>query len=148
MIRTLLKQLLCSLDSIPRELEKVYDDCSCSLKNPDKGFLTSQLISVAEKYPTVFIVLDALDECSKETFEDVITLIHRLKNSGIKVFCTFRPVFPDLGNRLSVLDIHTISAHEEDVRNYLLIQLSKKGRYNKNLTQKIIDRLAQGAEGK
>jgi len=92
--------------------------------------------------------LDALDECSKETFGDVITLIPQLKDSGIKMFCTFRSIFTDLGNQLGVPDIHTISAHEEDVRNYLLIQLSKKGRYNKNLTQKIIDRLAQGAEGK
>jgi hypothetical protein len=147
-VRTLLKQLLFSVDLIPRELENVYDERCSRLKSPDNEFLISQLLSTATKISNVFIMLDALDECSNETLEDMITLIHRFKHSGIKVLCTFRPILINLRDRLAVSDIYDISAHEEDVRNYLSIRLNKEWLHNKIFIPRIIDRLAQDVEGK
>lgn len=147
-IRTLLKQLLIPLDLVSRELETVYDESCSRLKSPPKEWLISQLLSVAAKFSIVFIMLDALDECSNETLEDAITLVHRFKDSGIKVFCTFRPIFINLGDRLGVSDIYTISAHDEDVKNYLSIRLNKEWRHNKGFISQIIDRLVVDAEGK
>jgi len=147
-VRTLLKQLLLPLDLISRELENVYDDCCSRSKRPDKEFLISQLLSTATRFSSVFFIFDALDECSKETLESMITLICEFKDSAIKMFCTFRPVFTNLANRLGVSDIYTISAQEEDVRNYLSRRLNKEWRHNKQFIPTIVDRLAQGAEGK
>lgn len=148
-MRTLLQQMLYSLDSIPPELEGVYDDC-CSHKKqaPDTAYFTRQLLSTAANFLSVYIILDALDECTSGTFEDTINLIRQFKDSGIKVFCTFRPILINLGNRLDISTIHSIGAHDEDIRNYLSIRLSKDWRHDKCFLEKIIDRLTEGAKGK
>ena len=93
-------------------------------------------------------MLDALDECSSGTLEDMLNLINRFKGFGIKVFCTFRPILNNIKDRLDVSKIHSIHAHDEDVRNYLSIRLNKEWRHNKRFLQQIIDRLAEDAAGK
>ena len=148
MVRTLLKQILVSLDWIPSNLERVYDDCCSRLKSPDKEFLLRQLLSTAANFSSVYILLDALDECSPGTLEETITLIRLFKESGFKVFCTFRPNLIDLGDRLDVPTIHSIGAHDEDIRNYLSIRLTNEWRHAKSFREQIIDRLAKNAEGK
>jgi len=92
--------------------------------------------------------VDALDECSSATREDTITLLQLFKDSGIKVFCTFRPNLIDLRDRFDVPTIHSISAHDEDLKNYLSIRLNTEWRHALCLREPIIDRLVQGAKGK
>ena len=130
-IRTVLKQLLLPLDWVPFSLETVYDDCHSHSRTPDRVVLVQQLLSVAAAFSSVYVMLDALDESSRGTLEDTITLINQFKNSGIKVFCTFRPILDALGDRLGVPIIHSISAYDADVRNYLSIRLNKEWRHNK-----------------
>ena len=93
-------------------------------------------------------MLDALDECTSATLADLIILICKLKGHGIKVFCTFRPNLIDLGERLDILTIQSIGAHDEDVRNYLSIRLNKEWRHAKSLQEKVMDPLVKGAHGK
>jgi len=93
-------------------------------------------------------MLDALDECSSATLEDTIALIHQFKNSRIKVFCTFRPILIDLRYRLDVPVIHVLGAHEEDIRNYLSIRLTREWRHDKRFLEKIMNRLVEGAKEK
>ena len=83
-IRTLLKQLLLCSDLIPPDLEKVYDECRSRQKSPKGPFFTQQLSSTAPHFSSVHILLDALDECSHETLEDVIALILQIKNPNVK----------------------------------------------------------------
>lgn len=135
------------MDLIPRDLESVYDECLSRLKSPEKSIFVRQLLSTAANFSSVYILLDALDECSSATLEDTITLIHRFKDTRIKVFCTFRPNLINLGDRFNV-PIHSIGAHDEDVRNYLSARLNREWHYNKGLVEQIIDRLTKGAKGK
>src|SRR5439155_21899649 len=116
-IRTLLNQLLLPSDLIPPDLEKVYDECRSRQKSPEGPFFTQQLLSTAASFASVHILLDALDECTSRTLEDVIALIHQLKDPHVKWFCTFRPILIDLGERLNIPTIHSIDAHDEDLRN-------------------------------
>lgn len=101
-------------------------------------------------FSSVYVMLDALDECNSETLEDTISLIHQFEKFGIKVFCTFRPIIDFQGvRRLEAQTIHSIEAHDKDVRNYLSIRLNKEWRHsNKRFLPKIIDQLAEGAKGK
>ena len=133
---------------IPRDLENVYDECRSRLRSPDNTFFVRQLLSTAANFTSIYIILDALDECSGATLEDTISLIRQFKNSGIKVFCTFRPILNNLRHRLDISTIYSMSAHDEDVRNYLSIRLNKEWRHNKCFLEQIIDRLTEGAEGK
>ena len=108
----------------------------------DNSYLSPRL------FLRVYIMLDALDECTSGTLEDTITLIRRFKDSGIKVFCTFRPILINLGDRLDVQTIHSIDAHDEDVRNYLSLRLNKEWLHDKCFLEQIIDRLIEGVKGK
>src|SRR5439155_5481631 len=101
-IRTLLNQLLLPSDLIPPDIEKVYDECRSRQKSPEGPFFTQQLFSTAASFASVHILLDALDECSSRTLEYLIVLIRTLKDHGVKVFCTFRPILNDLGERLNI----------------------------------------------
>lgn len=93
-------------------------------------------------------MLDALDECTHGTLEDIINLICQFQCAGIKVFCTSRPIFVDLRDRLNISTIHSIVAHEEDITNYLSRRLNKEWRHNGCFLEEIIDRLAGDAKGK
>ena len=146
-VRTLLKQLLLPSHLIARELEASYDAWSVHSKNPDRTIFSRQLLSAAATFSSVYIMLDALDECGSETLDDIVTLIRLLKDSGIKVFCTYRPHL-NLRKRLDTPTIHPIGAHDEDVRNYLSIRLNKEWRHHESFREQIIDRLAKGAEEK
>ena len=106
------------------------------------------MFSTAANFASVHILLDALDECSSRTLEYLIVLIRTLKDHGVKVFCTFRPILNDLGERLNILAIHSIDAHDEDLRNYLSIRLNKEWRHAKSLQEKVMDPLVKGAHGK
>ena len=147
-VRTLLKQLLLPSDLIPPDLEKVYDDCYSRQKVPEEGIFYRQLLSMATTFSSVYVMLDALDECSSGALEDLIVLIRKLKGHGLKVFCTFRPNLIDLGERLDIPSIQSIGAHDEDVRNYLSIRLNKEWRHDKSLGNEVIDPLVKGAHGK
>jgi hypothetical protein len=147
-VRALLKQLLLPLDSIPRDLEAAYYEYLSRLKTPDQAFFLRHLLSTAATFSSTYILLDALDECTRQTLDNVVTLIRQFQDVRIKIFCTFRPILVDLGAQLNISTIHTISAHDEDIRNYLSIRLNKEWRHNPRFMQQIIDRLAEGAEGK
>jgi hypothetical protein len=99
-------------------------------------------------FSLIYIMLDALDECASKTLEDTIGFICRIKDLGIKIFCTFRPILINLGERLSVQTIHSIDAHEEDIRNYLSLRLNNEWLHDKCVLEQIIDRLAEGAKRK
>ena len=145
-IRTILKQLLVQLDVIPRDLEAVHDDCCSHFKTPEEVTFIRQLASVAASFASVYIVLDALDECADATLEDLINFIQQMKDSHIKFFCTFRPSV--IKDQLSSSIIHSIHAHDDDVRNYLSIRLGKEWRHNRQLLPPIINTVATAAEGK
>ena len=147
-VRTLLNQLLLPSDLIPPNIEEVYDDCRSRRKMPDAGFFIQQLLSTAATFSSIYVMLDALDECSSGTLEYLIDLICTLKDHGVKVFCTFRPNLIDLGKRLDIPTIQSIHAHDEDIRNYLSIRLNKEWRHAKSLQEQVMDPLVKGAHGK
>ena len=136
------------MDIIAPDLESVYDDCCSRLKSPETTFFTRQMLSIAARFSSVYIMLDAFDECSRATLEDTIDLIHQFKDSRFKIFCTFRPILTDLGERLNISKIQLIRAQDEDVRKYLSTRLDNEWRHDKRFLSQIVDCLAKHAEGK
>jgi hypothetical protein len=146
--RIILKQLLLRSEFLPRELESAYDEwLSCS-KVPDKALWINLIFSVSASCGSVYVVLDALDECSPECLEEVTTLVRLSKESRIKVLCTSRPHLMNLNVQLDTPTIAPIIARDEDVTNYLCIRLKKEWRYAPRFREQIINRLTRGAEGK
>lgn len=146
-IRSLLKQILLPSKLIPRDIESIYEDFDIHHKHPDISIFTRQLLSISAKFSSIYIILDALDECSNETLNEILTFIQQFKNSGVRVFCTSRPHITNLGDNLET-SIVPIEADNEDVRNYLTIRVNQEWRHNEGFRARIIDQLTQGAKGK
>jgi hypothetical protein len=146
-IRTLLKQILLPSKLIPPDLKSAYDNFTAHHKYPDISIFTRQLLSISATLSSVYIILDALDECSSETLNDILSLVHQFKNYGVRVFCTSRPHITNLRDKLETPTI-LINANNEDIRNYLTIRVNKGWRHDKRFQGTIIDKLTQGAKGK
>jgi len=90
-VRTILKQVLLPLDMIPPNLEAIYDDCCSRLKSPEKALFIRPLLSAAGKFSSVYIMLDALDECTSGTLKIRLILFISLKIQGLKFFALSAP---------------------------------------------------------
>jgi hypothetical protein len=144
-VRILLKQFLCQSDSIPQSVENAYDEWSSRRKVPDEAIFSGQLIASLAKLPSAFVMLDALDECSEETLQKVISLIHQIKHSGVNVFCTSRTHLISLEKELDNPTMIRIEAQDDDVRKYLTKRLSEEKRFSR-IRGQILERLTDNIE--
>ena len=125
----LLKQILLHSDSIPHALENAYDEWCNRCKIPDEAIFSGQLIANFAAFPSAFVMLDALDECSEESIQSVIGLIRLIKTSGVNIFCTSRYHLINLEEQLENPTMIRIETRDEDVRMYLTSRLKKGGTF-------------------
>lgn len=123
----LLKQLLTQLADIPEELECLYDECTRADKKPDQSTLTQLLASVSQKFSTVYMIFDALDECSDSHQKDMSGLFAQLQQSSHRLLISFRSHLNKLGSTLFDIRIFQISANESDLKQYVTSRLEEKG---------------------
>jgi hypothetical protein len=95
-----------------------------------------------------FILFDALDECSRENFEDIIDLMGDLREAGVKLFCTSRLNTSEIRAQLGTPSLIEVKAHHEDVVRYLSARLSKEWKYDDEIKQELLNTLARKAFGK
>lgn len=65
-LASLLKQLLQSLQSVPKPLEELFERHRDQNTTPSLDDISGTLLSLIEPYPDVFFIVDALDECTDE----------------------------------------------------------------------------------
>ncbi|KAK2812205.1 hypothetical protein FQN50_001563 [Emmonsiellopsis sp. PD_5] len=118
----LLKQLVQQRQVVPKALEDLHQTHSRRGTRPSLEELSEALFSVIIEYSKVFIIIDALDECSninKDRDYLVEKLFELQRRADLSFFATSRFV-PDIerifhgrGTRMD------IRAHDEDVQKYL-----------------------------
>lgn len=134
---------------IPQGVEPAYDDFCSRSTVPSLSDFTKYFLSACKCYSSVFIILDALDECSQDTLDVVSSVICQLKECNIRVFATARPHLENsLQAQFNEPPVLQVEAHDDDVRNYLSAKLNKGWRYAGNFKERIIDAVAGGAKGK
>lgn len=108
--KSLLKQLSARCEGLDPQVVSAFSD-DTSLTTESSETLFSAALSRFEK---VFIVLDALDECSNEERRSIIKLLNRqmqLRGCCIKIFLTSRPEI-DLRHLLQSNLNHHINADD------------------------------------
>ncbi|KAK2750859.1 hypothetical protein FQN55_001430 [Onygenales sp. PD_40] len=122
LLASLLKQLVQQRQVVPKPLEDLHQTHSRRGTRPSLKQLSQALFSVIIEYSKVFIVIDALDECSnidKDRDYLVKELFELQRRADIRFFVTSRFV-PDIERifhgRSTQIEIR---AHDEDVRKYL-----------------------------
>jgi hypothetical protein len=144
----ILRQLLVGLlDTIPSELESLYDEFVKKDARPVLSDLYPILLLCIQKFPFVFAVFDALDECGDSHRREILGLISQLQKWGCRILMSSRPhLRKSLEAQLNDAFTIEISADEEDVKNYISFRLDQCGNNNPELEQKCMN-LAAGVQG-
>jgi hypothetical protein len=134
-IRCLIKQLIYQLDTIPDSVVTVYNRVSKDGPGaePNDIQLSELLKDCFSTFSTVFIIVDAFDECEESERRQVMNVLEKLPNSKLRLCVTGRPVVLDFENYdkndhmgvwLKGARRQQISANETDVVNYLEKELN------------------------
>jgi hypothetical protein len=128
LLSSLLVQLCCQSDSYYRILFHLYNEHSNGVRTPSDGALVGclkGLLKVSGPTP-VYLILDALDECSNASRKEVLELLEELVNSQfphLRICVTSRlgadtlDVRPPLA--LRSISLHDESGHKDDIDNYI-----------------------------
>lgn len=150
-LTSILKQLTSQLrNKLPTMVESAYDkyEKSGQLKRPDADEFAEMLIACSKEFSTVFVVIDAINECGTGEREKLLMHLQRFHESGVRLYITTRehllnnlqPKFPDA-------NILQIKAEEADVENYLREKLRTQPISDK-FKNNILQTMKAAAQGK
>lgn len=128
---SILKQFLQDCESIPDILHDMYKGNSDPNSTPSFAQISTALSSLAKSYyEEVFLVVDALDECSDEIRWRLIEVLEKLQNTRLIITSRFFDVIEeDLHN----FERFEIKAHRADIELFINRQIEK----NKNLRRMV-----------
>lgn len=92
-LRSLIKQSIYQLENIPDSIVNTYDRVSNDGKSaePNTSALTALLNDCFHSFSTIFVVIDALDECDKWEMIKIVRELQQLPKSNLRLFVTGRP---------------------------------------------------------
>lgn len=144
--RNLLKQLVSQSADITTDLQSLFDKYIKYNTKPDTTTLVELLTSFAKTFH-IYAVFDAMDECSDDHKETILSFFADLEKSGIRLFISTRPhLVENVQDRLKSIQMLIVSAHESDVQNYVKVKLKKERNKNTALEIECL-KLATGVEG-
>jgi hypothetical protein len=139
-ICTLVKQLLSQSNVIPDPLEELYKKFQDKTKPMAENMkaLTETLQWYGQIEESVFMVFDALDECSEHNRKDVLELLSDLVKYGYKVLVSSRP-HVSFDSCLQGSEPFRIQAHETDLNNYVSCRLDAEKKVSSTLRRRCIE---------
>lgn len=123
-IGELTKQLLLQAPSIPDEVWPLFQKHTAINKKTAQQIFTLLLNS----FGSIYVCIDALDECQPQFREELIGFFTALKRTTLRIFCTGRPsITAEVTESLGPLGVKTVEicAHETDVRLYIEEKVSR-----------------------
>ena len=118
LLSSLLVQLCTKSDSCYKVLFDLYATYDNGFRLPENKALVQSLREMLKlpAQPTIYLIVDALDECPSTSRDRVLDLIENLVESSLsnlRICVTSRPE-TEIRESLGPLASHTISLHEED----------------------------------
>ena len=161
-LRSLLKQLVYQMESIPDSIVRAYDRVVEKGRSgePDRAGLVGLLADCFVKFSTVFVVLDAFDECADLERLKIATLLQQLPQPQLRLFMTGRQHAVEYQNYceddfmhrwLKRASTQEISAVQTDIEKYLTEELRTKATGSteaaKLLRSRIVMEICSQAQG-
>ncbi|KAH8645696.1 ankyrin repeat-containing domain protein [Xylariales sp. PMI_506] len=116
---SLLKQLSQAQSGLNKSVKRLYDRSNERGTRPTLDQVCETLRVVAAGFSRVFVVVDALDECSVSCRGKFITEILSLQSQiGVNVLATSRSI-PDISDRFIDHTSKNIRASDEDISRYI-----------------------------
>jgi hypothetical protein len=152
-VTSLLKQLVYQIDTIPPDLEEAYDlHLHRGIRaRPTVNRFSDLLINCSKQFfTTVFLLIDAFDECLEARRPELLVHLQRFYEAGLRLFLTTRShLLHQLEKKLQCAAKLEIYAQENDVQKYLTESLQEKvGYLDDKLQHKIVERISMGVDGK
>jgi hypothetical protein len=158
MLRSLLSQLLQASSKVPESIGNLFLGCGDGQQQPPLHSLLQVTSQVMQHFTHVYIVLDALDECTKrQDLMDMLETVAAWQHTNMHLLMTSRKerdIESSLESYIGGED--SISLHndivDEDIHRYILQRLSEDrtlAKWNKDavVRQEIETTLMQGARG-
>jgi hypothetical protein len=117
----LLMQLLQRQLSVPATVQQLYKSHLADRSYPTVDELKKALQSMLQLHSRVIIIIDALDECSKEGCDSLLSVLFNLQNQEnghLNLFATSRFV-PEITSQFARFPQREIRAEEEDILRYI-----------------------------
>lgn len=121
MLAAIVKQLLQGRPSAAEPVERLYKKYHERGTKPSAGEIFSALREVVARYSTVYVVIDALDECrdSDGTRSQLLARLEDLQvGHDVRIMATARFI-PDIEAKFRTAIKLEIQASDEDVRRYV-----------------------------
>ncbi len=123
-VASLLKQIIQSWTTVSEKAKSLHDAHSQLQTRPALSELQSMLESELNYFSKVYIVIDALDECTEaaDTRTKLLTTVRSL-NMDVNLLITSRPL-DTIGTMLEGMPQLKIKAKSDDIRTYALARVS------------------------
>lgn len=149
-LAAILKQLGQGRPSALGSVERLHHKHASRETRPSLDDLFSALRDVVAQYPYVFIVIDALDECRRETRCQLLSKLFALqKEADVRLTATSRFV-PDVEDAFRLALRLEVEASNEDVRQFVAGQMHRLPRCvqrNANLQKLVQERVVEAVGG-
>lgn len=150
LLAAVLRQLVHQCPAVPSSVTELHTTHTTNRSQPLLDEISSVLADVTRKFPEVFLVVDALDECSEEAARDLLSNLRDLqKSTGMKLLATSRPTI-DFSEFFEEYESMEIRAQEHDVKavlDSLIIKLPKLVREDEHLQFKIKNSIVEAVDG-
>lgn len=151
MLRSIIVQL-CSLGTeIPPEIDRLYAQCKEGREEPGKEILIEILLSLLKSLGYVFLIMDALDECSERGM--LVPVIARIRQQDVSLLLTSRKE-RDLSEGFQNVIEAAISLEGCGVDGDISLHIQKclesdrsLHKWSPSIKQEIRDALIRGAHG-
>lgn len=119
LLTALLRQFSSKDDRLHDQISSLKKVCEEEMRRPTRDEVSTMITAAAKSYDRVFIIIDALDECSKQTRKELLfSVCHLQKETSINFLATSRPV-PEIDGLFQRYPRLEIRASKDDIEIYL-----------------------------
>ncbi|EUC41885.1 hypothetical protein COCMIDRAFT_49808, partial [Bipolaris oryzae ATCC 44560] len=118
---SVLKQVvLCKEKESIEEVRRLYRACNMGAQRPEIDTLVETLGHMSQYFKQIFIVFDALDECSDKLRAVLLKQLESLDNPRWRFFVTGRSHLSDVSMKFPSCSELVVAAHRDDVEKLVL----------------------------
>lgn len=150
MLAAILKQLVQGRISLIEHIERLHEHHVKQKTRLSLNELFATLNAVIADYSTVYLVIDALDECNYHDRTNALAKLRELRlEHDVRVMITSRSTLEFSNTFKKALKLE-VRARDEDVRRYLADQIDRMHRYSEHdpMLQRLVEnRIAEVTDG-
>ncbi|OAL05343.1 hypothetical protein IQ06DRAFT_185824, partial [Phaeosphaeriaceae sp. SRC1lsM3a] len=149
---SILKQIaVCKEEECVEEVRRLYCACKMGNRRPEADALVDTLGRMCQHFKQIFVIFDALDECSDELRKLLLKHFQSLDNPKLRFFLTGRSHLSDVLMKFPSCLQTTIFAHRDDVEKVVLERIRDEAGLkelfedNPSLEDKVVSKITEKA---